>query len=694
VPSLSVLVPLTIVGIVMGAMYALPAMGIVLIYKTSRVLNFAHGAMGMFSTFVAYQLGVVWHLPVWLAVLGALVFAALLGLVIERFTIRPLEGKPPLVKVVVTLGWMLILMSVAGFIWGANAYHIPLKVAPEGTVRFPMVNISYLQLTNLGVALVLTAGLAFFFKATRLGIAMRAVADNTRAARILGVRVELINCVSWMLGSVLAAIAGILLSPMVNLDTVQLTMLVLSAFAAALVGGLVSLPATFAVSIGLGILHSDIVIWAKASGVRELVTLGVILVALFWRGGGLAKVMEAGTGQRSAARFASRKVSTARVTGALAVVVALAALLPLAMGRFYSFLLAQTLVYAVALFGLMIVVGLLGQPSLMHAELMGLGAGITATLVAVCHLNFWVAGLLAVLAGYLAGIVVGLPALRIRGLALAIVTLAIARVFDSLVLPSKLLASGVGGRTVARPSLGPISLAGDRAYYEVALAVFALAALAALAVRRGKLGRVLRSIRESERGAAASGVPVTRYKLLGFATSAAFASLAGVISVGLTGSFTPAPFDWTHSVILLAMLVIMGSTAASGAVLGAVVLIVLPEFSGGNEYVEQLTQAISGAALIIQSIAVPQGLVPSVGAAVRRIAGGFGRGGTSGPSSGSVSRSPGPVRRDAGENGEPVAGGTLAAPAKPGGHEMAATNRGDSVTPAAKPGSRAGERVS
>ncbi|MFA5890883.1 MAG: branched-chain amino acid ABC transporter permease [Actinomycetota bacterium] len=292
VSTLSQLLPLTIAGIVLGTMYALPAMGIVLIYKTSRVLNFAHGAIGMFSTFIAYQVGIVWGLPIWLAVLAAVVFAGLLGAFIERFTIRPLEGRPPLTKVVVTLGWLLLLTSLAGFIWGASAYHAPIQIVPEATVQLPGVRVSYLQLMTLGLASGLTVLLALFFRVTRLGLAMRAVADNVQAARILGVRVDLVNSAAWALGSILAAIAGVLLSPMITLDTIQLTLLVVSAFAAALAGGLVSLPATFAAAVLLGVLQSDVVIWVRTSGAKSLITLGIVLVAMLWRRSRLAEVLD------------------------------------------------------------------------------------------------------------------------------------------------------------------------------------------------------------------------------------------------------------------------------------------------------------------------------------------------------------------------------------------------------------------
>ncbi|MFA5787135.1 MAG: branched-chain amino acid ABC transporter permease [Actinomycetota bacterium] len=296
----------------------------------------------------------------------------------------------------------------------------------------------------------------------------------------------------------------------------------------------------------------------------------------------------------------------------------IAALGPLAIGNFYSFLFAQALSYGIVLLGLVVVVGLLGQPSLMHAELMGLGAGVTATLVQVYHWDFWAAGLAAVVVGYLTGMVVGLPALRIKGLALTLVTLAIARLFDQLVLPSKVLAGSVVGRTISRPNLGPLSLDSDRAYYEVALGVFILMVVLVLTIRRGKLGRIFRAVRESELGAAASGVSLTRYKLLGFATSAAIASLGGVVALGLTGSYSPAPYDWTRSLVLLAMLTIMGSASVTGAALAATVIIVVPHFLRGfSNIVDQATQLIAGGTLIIQTIVSPRGLVPTVGAQVR-----------------------------------------------------------------------------
>ncbi|MFA5787219.1 MAG: branched-chain amino acid ABC transporter permease [Actinomycetota bacterium] len=304
-----------------------------------------------------------------------------------------------------------------------------------------------------------------------------------------------------------------------------------------------------------------------------------------------------------------------------------AALLPLALNQYWAYTVSQILVFAIALLGLTLITGLLGQPSLMHAELMGFGGFLAGALVANAHLNFWLATLLAVAAGYLLGSIVGLPALRIRGLALAVVTLAIARVFDQLVFPLSWFSGGVGGRAVARPTIPGLNLASDRVYYEILLVAFLLVLALVLAVRRGRIGRVFQAIRETESGAAASGVPLTRYKLLGFSLAAAIAALAGALGAGLDQTVTIQQYPWTKSLVMLAILTIMGASSAQGTLYGAIFIVLSPQglervpgltLLLGKEAVRQLVPLISGGALILQTILAPRGLVPSVGAWLRR----------------------------------------------------------------------------
>src|SRR6185312_1246582 len=221
---------LTLVGVALGALYSLAALGIVLIYKTTGVLNFAHGAIGMFSTFIAYEFGVVRGWPAPIAVLLALAFAAIFGWFMERFTLRPLRDRPVLTRVIVTLGWLLVLQSVASLIWKDTSYHIPLQLFPQNGIRIAQLTLGYNQIANIIIAAALAVLLALFLRFAPLGVAMRATSDNPTAARLLGIRVNMVAASSWVLGSVTAAIAGLLLAPLTTLNTTQLTVVVITAF--------------------------------------------------------------------------------------------------------------------------------------------------------------------------------------------------------------------------------------------------------------------------------------------------------------------------------------------------------------------------------------------------------------------------------------------------------------------------------
>jgi len=212
----------TVIGLVNGGTFALLAIGIVLIYRVSGVLNFAHGAVAMFSTFCAYQVSERWGQPAWLGLLAAIAMGMGLGYVIERFTIRPLADRTALVRTTVTIGWLLVLQEVAGIIWHKNAYHQAVKViplhrlftAPGGA---PVATDQFLMVI---VALGLAAAVAAVLKVTSFGAQMRAVADDRTAARLWGIDVNRVTSASWVIGSGMAAVAGVLLTPRLNFDEV------------------------------------------------------------------------------------------------------------------------------------------------------------------------------------------------------------------------------------------------------------------------------------------------------------------------------------------------------------------------------------------------------------------------------------------------------------------------------------------
>jgi branched-subunit amino acid ABC-type transport system permease component len=297
----------TVAGIVLGGIFALSALGLVLVYRVTGVLNFAQGAMGMFSTFVAWKILFDLHPfvnaeskaftnppSIVVGVAGALVFSLLLGLVLELGIFRWIRGRPPVVKAVITVGILLTLQAVAALIFGATQYHENIKFF--NVANCPLTHpactswviggfaIGYDQILVVAAALLLAAGLAVFLRVARVGIAMRAVSDDAASASLWGVPVDRIGAVSWMLGSLVATIAAILMiSEGVPFDTVSLTLVVVDALAAAMIGGLVSLPLTVAGGFILGLLEAYPKIWISSSGMPKFVALIVILVALLAR---------------------------------------------------------------------------------------------------------------------------------------------------------------------------------------------------------------------------------------------------------------------------------------------------------------------------------------------------------------------------------------------------------------------------
>ena len=288
---MELLVAYTIIGLSLGGVFALAALGIVLIYRTTGVLNFAHGAMGMFSTFVAWQVAYGWAPAAWptavttlVSVLVAIAFAALLGLALELAVFRWIRTREPVVKAVITIGVLLALQSAASLIWKNNQYHLPIYVVPQQwVVMVAGVPVGANSILIILVAIALAFGIGAFLRYTGFGRAMRAVADSPTSASLWGLSVDRVGAASWMLGSVVAALAGILISPSINFDTTSLTLLVIDALAAALIGGLVSLPLTVVGGFALGLLETYPTIWIQSLGFPRLVALVVILVVLIVR---------------------------------------------------------------------------------------------------------------------------------------------------------------------------------------------------------------------------------------------------------------------------------------------------------------------------------------------------------------------------------------------------------------------------
>lgn len=248
-------IQLIVNGLALGSLYALTALGIVVIFKTTDVTNFAQGEMAMVSAFVAFTLLNALHLPFVLAFGLTLAFAMLLGILIERGVLRRLNSGPIINPVIATIGLDLILLGLAGWIWGYDIRTFP---APVGgaPLRLGTVVLSQLNGLILGVTLLLIVILFAFFRYSDIGIAMRAVAQNRLAAQLMGINVNSINALGWGVGTALGAVTGILIAPMNYLDPTMMGDVVLKAFAAAVLGGFTSLPGALLGGLVLGIIDS------------------------------------------------------------------------------------------------------------------------------------------------------------------------------------------------------------------------------------------------------------------------------------------------------------------------------------------------------------------------------------------------------------------------------------------------------
>ncbi len=286
-------IQLIILGLPIAGVFALIATGVVMVYRASKILSLAQGGIAMFTAFFLYQLnndpavygGKGWDLPIWVALPGAIAFAGALGYMIERFLLRPLRDRPVLVSVIMTVGVLALLTAVAGLVWGYDRQQAP-QITPEGPVTFAGITIGQSDVAILAATAVVLLFILYLFKYTTLGISMRAVADDRRAALLMGIPADRVSALSWIIGSVLAGIAGILLSPIVQLQPLNLTLISIPAYAAALFGGLTNIGRMVIGATVVGILYSLVpdLPPVKASdfpGVRELAIFGAVIIFMF-----------------------------------------------------------------------------------------------------------------------------------------------------------------------------------------------------------------------------------------------------------------------------------------------------------------------------------------------------------------------------------------------------------------------------
>jgi ABC-type branched-subunit amino acid transport system ATPase component/branched-subunit amino acid ABC-type transport system permease component len=596
-----------LLGLGTGAIYGLGALGLVLVYRASRVINFASGAIGMVGTYLYWQLHDQHNWPFIAAFIPSIALCALLGALTETVIIRRLANASALAKLLATLGVLTALEAAVSLKFPQE--EIVTESLPSARVTIFGVSLGEDRLLLFGIGLVLAVALGLFYRHTRFGMATSAVAENERSAACLSISPHRVAAANWAIGSALAGVAGILVVPLTGLSVEGVTLLVIPALAAGVVGDMRSFAVTFAAAEAIGIAQSEVSNYISTPGWVDAVPFIVIVLVLCLRGSALPT---RGHISLKLPSVTTGKVRPTNVAGAavLAVVWILLAPINWIDGT------TTTLAYALILLSIVVVTGFAGQVSLAQYALAGMGAYVAGRLAASLGAPFEFAILAGVVAAIPIGVIVGLPALRARGTNLAIATLGLSVAIEAVLFDSANWTGGPNGTEIGIPrffGMDMNTVTHPRRYAMLLLVFFLLVALAVLNIRRGSSGRRLLAVRANERGAASLGVNVVTTKLYAFALGSMIAALGGIMLAFTQRSIVYTTFSAFESVTLVGFSVIGGLGYATGPLYGGTFA---PGGIGttiGNLFgydIQQYLLLASGVVLILVLLQSPDGIAP------------------------------------------------------------------------------------
>jgi branched-chain amino acid transport system permease protein len=588
---------LTISGLVTAALFAVAASGLVLTYNTSGIFNFAHGAMGMFAAFTYWQVRVEWGWPAPVAIVAVLgVFAPLTGALIERVVMRGLINVPEVTRLVVSIAVLFGFFQGALILWPPGQGR-PLPGFFQGnSIDLGFINLEWHDAFTLVAALAVAAGLRFLLFGSRTGVTMRAVVDDRDLTRLNGGRPAVASMLAWALGTTMAALAGILLAgSQGSLSHIQLTLLVINAYAAAMFGRLRSLALTFvgALVLGLGTSYAigylDLeairsvglfgVSWEPSSpislnGLRPALPLIFLFVVLYF----LPSVrVRAGT-QLQSREIVPKPPVSRWLLGAVALG-AFGFIVGTLFDGLRTFQIGQGLALAIIMLSLVPLTGWAGQISLAPFAFAGIGAvvmgqfGGDGTIVGL---------ILAVVITAAVGALVALPTLRLGSLYLALATAAFAVIMDAMFFNQGLIMPN-NNLGVPRLDLGPswLSFQDNRSHLVLLGVVFGLVGAFLVWLRGREFGRRLLAMKSSDAACVTLGLNLTMTKLQVFALSAGIAGLGGALYGAQLNSISPDRFQFLLGLPIVLLAVIGGIGAVGGALFGgftfALVYFILPD---------------------------------------------------------------------------------------------------------------------
>jgi branched-chain amino acid transport system permease protein len=596
-----------VLGLGSGAAYALLALGVVVVQRGSGTVNFAQGAIAMIGAFGFNEL-VGNGLPTYLALAVVLCGVALFGAAWHLLVMRQLRRAPVIAKIIATLALLAALQGLALLRYGTGI-RTGVSILPSGSIRVFGVAFGQDRLYLLGIAIVATVALWALYRYTLFGIATRAATESERGATLLGFSPDVIACVNWATGCVLGALAGILVAPIIGLDISVLTLLILPALSASLLGRFHSFLLTAAAGIAIGIAQSEITQYWAQQGVSDALPFVVVIVAMVITGQLIPERGSLGGDRAPLALSNGIRWYTWLALGAGSLITLFA------VDDVYKSALVTSVIAVVAGLSVVVVTGFVGQTSLMPMTFAGIGGLLTSKFAQELGLPFPVPLLLAAVCAVPIGVVLGLPALRVRGLNLAVVTIGAAVAVSSVLFANASYTGGLVGSLVPAPALFGWSLSPSAEPDRFGLMCLIVAGALLWAVdnlRRSPLGLRMLAVRSNERAAAMSSIGVPATKLQAFALSAAIAAVAGSLLSYQIGAVSFDRFDVFGSIALITLVYIGGVSVATGAVFAGLIV------NGGigflllQDAIPPLSEyytLISGLLLLVTVVANPDGIV-------------------------------------------------------------------------------------
>lgn len=660
-----------------GALVAAVALGLVLTYRSSGVVNFANAATAAYAAYVftglrrggqlflpplpnplsvveglAHALGspnlnlpdlptsVSFGAPLTFgsAFALSLVVAALLGMLMHLLVFRPLRHAPPLAKTVASVGLLLVLQSIVVLRFSSQAVAVK-PLFSKQPVELLGTSFARDQLILAGLVVGATVALWAAYRFTRFGLATRAAAEDEKGAVLIGLSPERLAGANWVISAVLAAAVGTLAATMnASIDPTTITLLIIPALGAALVGGLSSFGITVVAAFAIAATQGQLQFMAASRswfpkadgaplpGLKEALPLLVIIVVLFVRGDRLPT-----RGARASGRLpfapAPNAVATKAMIGSIVGVAAI-----LLVGPEWRLAAINSLVGVVICLSLVVLTGFVGQISLAQMAFAGIGGFTVSKLATQAGLGFPVGPLLGAVAAMVIGLLAAVPALRVRGVSLAIVTFAAAAAVENLLFKNSALSGGLAGAPVPPPrflgvKFGPNDAVsfGDGKLPSPLFGIFCLAVVIALAVlvanlRRSATGRQMLAVRTNERAAAGGGINVAGAKLLAFALASFIAGLGGALSAYRFGSVSAATFGSFASIGFLAFAYLGGISSVTGALIGGMLVANGVMFTALDSWFgvdPAFTTLLGGIGLILTAIVHNEGMAGAL-AGLRR----------------------------------------------------------------------------